>query len=114
MYDKEKYSVGPNLADVDLGKAIEIINEIKSKNLAEYEITRNGKRVKVTALTGTYGPYLQIKDKNKKNNYSIPKEFDPKNLTEEQIINIISKKKTFTKPKTTGGSKKRSTSRGGK
>lgn len=101
VYQGENYSVSKdvNENEIDLEKAIEIIKEKKSLQLAEFTVKENGKTIKATVFAGKIGlgPFIQIKRGNKKFNYALPKDLDPKDLTEEKVLEIISKKKTFFK-----------------
>tara|TARA_B100000902_G_C27302031_1_gene913380 strand:+ start:287 stop:2638 length:2352 start_codon:yes stop_codon:yes gene_type:complete len=77
----------------------DVINVIESKNkdvLNEIEI--KGKNYQIR--TGEYGPYISYKSGKKMNFASIPKDKDLNNLTNNDILEIISKKKTKTKTKT--------------
>ncbi|AYV85701.1 MAG: topoisomerase I [Satyrvirus sp.] len=105
IYDKENFSLGQDIKkDISLDEAIKVIEDKKANNIAEFDITKNGKKLKATILNGKFGPYIQIKDQNKKKtNYPIPKDIDPTKLTEEKILEIISKKKTFKKTNTSTG-----------
>jgi len=74
----------------------DVINVIESKNkdvLDEVEI--KGKSYQIR--TGEYGPYISYKNGKKMNFASIPKDKDFKNLTNDDILQIISKKKPKTK-----------------
>jgi len=99
--DKNTYaSITPpqTFEDINLKDAIKLIEAKQSKQLAEYTVTKNGKQVKILILDGPYGPYAQTKMRNKNVNFPIPKNFDPKKLTDEQLLEILAqKKKSVTK-----------------
>ena len=74
----------------------DVINVIETKNkdvLNEIEI--KGKSYQIR--TGEYGHYISYKSGKKMNFASIPKDKDLNNLTNDDILEIISKKKTKTK-----------------
>lgn len=103
VHDKDFYSLPEELnREVNLNEAIQVIESKKQNVLGEYQLKEGTKTVKIIALKGQYGPYLQVMRGRKKKNYPIPKDLDPAKLTEEQIKQIIYKKKTFANK---GGSK---------
>ena len=70
----------------NLRDAIELIDEIDSEraNREIHTFEHDGDSVNV--LNGRYGPYIS----HKKKNYKIPKDQDPKSLTLEDCLKIIS------------------------
>jgi len=78
-----------NEEDITIEKIIEIINEKKSKNLWE---GKDGK-IYYTVLDGQYGKYIKIEDKGKKTskplNVKLPENIEIKDLTIENIKNIV-------------------------
>ncbi|BCS82968.1 topoisomerase I [Cotonvirus japonicus] len=103
IYDKENYSVGEiSESEIDLDKAIEIIEARKANNIAEFTVMENDKKVKTVVLNGKFGYYVQATRGKLKKNYPVPKNLDPKNLTEKDVLDIISTKKTYSKK---GGAK---------
>lgn len=112
-WNKENYSLAGgtdiNAKDLDLKQAVKIIKEKKSNNLAEFEITEKGKKLKAVVLDGKFGPYISVKRANKKINYPLAKSVDPKTLTKADVQVIISSKKIYDKtnkiPKVDSGSK---------
>jgi DNA topoisomerase-1 len=97
VYHDQNYSLPGKNEEITLEDAVNIIREKRANIIKEMEITENEKKVKIVIMNGPYGPYIQVKRKNKKINYPVPKNKDPKELTEEQILEIISKKKKFFK-----------------
>lgn len=103
-YGKKQYCPIPPDADIPklkLKHAIKLITEYKDKVnfnvIAKFEI--KGTTATVLKGKGTYPPYIQaIKGKIKKN-YPVPKSIDPNTLTETQVAEIISVKKTTPKHK---------------
>lgn len=106
-YNKENYSIGEidDPEDINLDTATKMIEAKKANNIAEFNITENGKKIKAIVLNGKYGYYVQVTRNRIKKNYPIPKDLDPNNLTEQQILSIISVKKTYKKSAPKGGSK---------
>ena len=89
----DNYSIGKELPnDFNIKKAIEIIEKNNAKKIAEFNITNNKKKIRAIVLNGKYGPYVQVIEKNKKKNYPVPRNMNPKNITEKNIISIMSKK----------------------
>lgn len=99
VYEKNNYKLpDATKSDINLNEAIEIIKTSEVNLIAKLTVKdKANKKIEVVILNGKFGPYIQINQKNKKINYAIPKNIDPTNLTEEQILEIISKKKTFSK-----------------
>lgn len=93
-YNGEPYWLPDTITtDIDLDTAIKKITETKVLSLKE-----NGKTIKAIVFPkGTYGPYIQITRGKKKTNYKIPDDVNVDDLTEEKILEIISKPKTFGK-----------------
>ena len=98
-------------SDIELAQAIKIIKEKDSNKLGEFEIKqKGGKTIKAIALKGrgNFSAYVQVNNGKTKKNYPIPKNYDPKKLTNEQILEIISTKgkssgsKSATKGKSSG------------
>ena len=102
-YGKKQYCPIPPDTDIPklkLKHAIKLITEFKdrvdSNVIAKFEI--KGTTATVLKGKGTYPPYIQaIKGKIKKN-YPVPKSIDPNTLTEAQVAEIISVKKSTPKP----------------
>ena len=88
-YNNNNYAIENHKISLD-----EAIDIIKSKNIKTFKITYKNKTTDVIILNGKFGPYIQVKGKNKKN-YPIPKNINIDDLTETDIKNIISKKKIF-------------------
>lgn len=106
IYDGENYSLPKELDEnINLNDAIEIIKKRKANQIKEFTIKdKIGGTFKATIFIGQYGPYIQVKKKNRKNNYPIPKNIDPNNIDEEKILEIISKpKRTFFTKNKKGG-----------
>ncbi len=96
VHNKINYSIGTELKkDFDLSDAIKIIKDKKEGTISVFSITENKKKIKASILKGLYGPYIQVVRAKKKTNYPIPRDFDPSNLTEKIILDIISKKKSY-------------------
>ena len=75
---------------IDLPRAIELIQEKRSKDLKSKEpIQTFAEEPGLQVLNGRYGPYIAFNGKN----YRIPKGQDPAALTLEQIREIIAKSK---------------------
>lgn len=74
--------------NIDLDAAIELIKQKLSSNLASFE----SGDMSYTVLNGQYGPYIRAtNNKTKKNtNVKIPKDKDPKNLSEDEIKELVS------------------------
>lgn len=85
-YDGINYSINNNI-DIDIDKAIEII---KSKN--NNTKTFNYKNKIYNIKNGEYGPYIQIIKNDKRENISIPKNYNYETITIEQILEIIKNK----------------------
>lgn len=104
-YDGNNYSLGEATNDVKLKEAIKIIKEKQSNVYGQFDIVCNRKKLKVTILNGTYGPYLQIISGQKKINCQLAGDVDPKKITKEQVTDIVSRKlesvKATTNTKTT-------------
>ncbi len=84
-YNKESYSLKDKKVP-SLEEAIAIIKEKQQNILESYVVTVDGKKIKVVALNGQYGPYIKFEQNKKTRFVSIPKDLDPKELTDEQII----------------------------
>jgi DNA topoisomerase-1 len=86
-HNKAFYSLGKDddPYEIDIERAVEIIvtkrTEKENKVIAEYQ--HEDKPLQV--LNGRYGPYISWN----KSNYKIPKGTDPKTLTQEEAIGII-------------------------
>ena len=97
-FDKENYTISDDCTDeINLKLAIKIIQAKKSSIIGQFNLTQNKTKVKANVLKGQYGPYIQVISGKKKFNYPIPKNLDPEKLTDEQVLEIISKKKTAKK-----------------
>ena len=70
--------------DITLERAIEIIDELSHKKANA--LISNFEKEKIQILEGRYGPYI----KQGRKNYKIPKDSDPKELSAEQCLKIIS------------------------
>ncbi|NDV46407.1 type I DNA topoisomerase [Paludibacter sp. 221] len=70
--------------EVTAARAIEIIEE-KREVEKNRLINSFGENDEIQVLNGRFGPYISFE----KNNYKIPKDTDPKSLTEEQIRAMI-------------------------
>lgn len=106
-YDNTNYAIGENTSDIskiNLKKAIKIIQTKNLNNLAEFNIAE--KKIRAIVINGKFGPYVQIIKGKTKSNYPIPKNLDPKKLTKENILEIISNKnKLYTGSKKNNNSK---------
>lgn len=112
--NKQNYTVPPDIDEknLDLTKAHEIINAKKSGEIAEFNVkNKAGKKINAVVLEGKFGPYIQTRAGKKRVNYPIPKNLNAKKLTDEQVLEIISTKKTYNKPK--GGFKKKTAKKSG-
>jgi DNA topoisomerase I len=115
-YDKDNYPLeADNDAEIDLNKAIKIIQTKKSNILKESTLTLNKKKIKASVLNGQFGPYIRVINGKKKINYPIPKNIDPTKIDDDQILEIISKKstpkKSYVQTKKYTGSKTSKTSK---
>ena len=120
-YNDENVSIPDTIVNkesITLPEAIELIKGQKSRTIKEMMITEgdNKKKTKVSILNGQFGPFIQIVRGVKKVNFQIPKTIDPKNLTEELVKEIISRKKTnkFEKKTDRQDEKKAEPAKGGK
>ena len=96
-YDKKSYNVKDG-KDPTLEEAINIIKEKEKDIIEKYFVTIDGKRIDLVVKNGKYGPYMQLKWGKTTKFISIPKELDPANLTDIEIIALIQQKpKKFTK-----------------
>ena len=89
-----------NKTDIKLDDAIKIIKEKDSNKLGEFSIKdKSGKTIKAIAFKGkgNFSAYVQVVKGKTRTNHPIPKEYNSKKLTNEQVLEIISKKKTFSK-----------------
>ena len=100
VYNNENFSIPPHIkeADIDLAIAKDVIKEKKSNQLGEFYI--KNKKMHVVVLNGKFGPYIQSRGKTRAN-YPIPKNINPKKITEADILEIISKKRVVKKPQVT-------------
>jgi DNA topoisomerase-1 len=82
------YSIpkGEDPLEISQERAIQIIEE-KRKVQKEKVINKFGNELAV--LNGRWGPYISYKKKN----YKIPKDVDPKSLTEKECMELIDKSK---------------------
>jgi len=83
-YNNMNYNIKNNIDinDINLEYAKTIINEKKSFKLKD----------KIFNIkSGQYGPYIEMINKEKKTNISIPKKYNIDNITIEDIIDIIKK-----------------------
>jgi len=103
-YNGKNYSADGN--DINLNDAIKIIQE-KEKDIIK-EVKDKSKIY--TIKNGEYGPYISYKSGSKMQFRSIPKDIEPKNITLDEINNILktakvrsskkrSKKRSFKKTK---------------
>ena len=83
--------------NISLNDIIKII-ETKNKNYIK-EVDIKGKNYQI--ITGEYGPYISYKLGTKISFMSIPKDKNPKDLTNNEILALISKKKKNKFDKTT-------------
>ena len=98
LFDKENYTICDECDDeINLKFAIKIIQAKKSSILGQFNLTQNKTKVKANVLKGQYGPYIQVISGKKKFNYPVPRNVDPEKLTDEQVLEIISKKRTAKK-----------------
>ena len=96
--------------DITLKAAVKLIKEKKANNLGEFNVTERNKKVKVVVLKGPYGMYAQATRGKAKTNYPIPRNADASALTNEDILQIISaKKSTANQPKNAGSKTKKPT-----
>uniref|UniRef100_A0A6C0LTA9 DNA topoisomerase n=1 Tax=viral metagenome TaxID=1070528 RepID=A0A6C0LTA9_9ZZZZ len=102
VFNKQNYSFEQQ-KDIDLEQAIEIIKKKDESKISEFDI--KSIKAKALILNGPHGPYIQIIKGKIKTNHKIPTEYDPTKLTEEMIINIITNKKKYVKPKQVAGIK---------
>lgn len=104
-YNNKSYKIPDSTKNITLELATKVIEEKSSNIIKELTVTEGGKKVQIVILKGKFGPYVTATRGQKKTNYPVPKDLDPANLTEEQIVEIISKKRTFGKSfgKKTGG-----------
>ena len=92
MYGGQNYAV---LDDkITLGEAIKVIDQKKSSCLAEFEVKKRGKTLKVAIIEGKFGPYIQATDGTKRTIYPIPKNLNAKDLTEAQVLKLMVKRKS--------------------
>jgi len=93
-YEKENYKI-PEIKELTLENAINIIKELKKKILWE----KSDKQNKYTVLDGKYGLFISIKSKKtlKNTNIKLPKNINPENLTIEKIKELKSSQKKFFK-----------------
>lgn len=109
-YNKQRYSVS-DTEDIELKRAIEVIESKNANVLAEYTITENNKKIKVIALKGPYGNYIQVLRGAKKTNYTVPESFNPSSLSEDDIKKIMTVKRTRKSIPQKGGSGSKKTYR---
>lgn len=82
-YNNKNYSIANQIENIDLDKAIQII-ELKNKDI--FIIKGN----EISIKNGKFGHYLEICKKNKeKYNIAIPKNINIENITKENILEII-------------------------
>jgi DNA topoisomerase-1 len=88
-YGKENISVGEK-SDITFDDAKKLIDEKEAKNL--WKAVDGNKIYKI--LEGQYGKYINVSGVTKKSiNYKLPKDIDVKNITIEQVKEIVSKPK---------------------
>jgi DNA topoisomerase-1 len=78
-----------NLHSISLNEAIDMIQEKRLKDAQKNIHHFESKDGDILVLNGRFGPYISFKKKN----FKIPKETDPRQLTLEQCLVIIKKKK---------------------
>ena len=76
-----------NPMSVDIATCIRLIQEKEAFEKQRVINTFDVKDGPIEVLNGRYGPYLKMSGKN----YKIPKDVDPKKLTQEDCLNLIQK-----------------------
>jgi DNA topoisomerase-1 len=87
-YGTLNISTPDKTTDIDLDAAIELIKTKIDSNM----LTFDHEGATYSVLKGMYGPYVRVAfdDKTKKNkNVTIPKDKDPKELTKDEIIELV-------------------------
>ena len=79
--------------DINLDDAINIIIKKNKNNIKEIKIKNKIYEIK----NGNYGPYISYSKNNKKVFTSIPKNINPENITNDDIIKLINKPKKIYK-----------------
>lgn len=96
-YNERNYAV--NDENVDLKQAIQVISQKDSSCINEFTITKNKSKMYVKVLKGQFGPYVQVVNGKKRSNHPIPKKYDPATLSQDDVLNIVSYKKSVAKKK---------------
>lgn len=109
-YKEQNVSLPKDVTDpkiIDLKFATKAIKEKKAKTLGEFDIKEGTKVIKALVLNGPYGPYIKVARGKKQSNYPVPKGIKTDDLTNEKVLEIISKKRNaYNKGGYTGGSKR--------
>ncbi len=98
-HNKNKYSLSDGNSELKLDDAIKIIESKKLNIIKKVTINEGSKKIIATILNGNYGPYVQIIRGKNKLNYSIPKNIDPNNISDDEIQKLISAPKSYNKNK---------------
>lgn len=93
-FSKDENGEEIDLKNLELEKAIEIINSSKEEKKKSDLFTLSGKDYKFVVKEGQYGRYVQVTSKKKKKiskpiNMSMPKSIDIKDLNEEKLEEML-------------------------